>query len=78
MDLKTNKSNSNKNNINNEKSAFERFESDLKNSIFGVLFILLKDEETSIYGSFLIGLIQVLQILLFPFHSEVYCLLLFY
>ena len=78
MDLKTNHSNNNKTNIDSEKSAFERFESELKNSIFGVLFILLKDEEISIYGSFVIGLIQVLQMLLFPFHSEVYSLSLFY
>ena len=78
MDLKTNNSNNNKSSIDNEKSTFERFESELKNSIFGVLFVLLKDEETSIYGSFLVGLIQFLQMLLFPFHSEVINLNIYY
>ena len=41
MELKSN----NKNTIDSEKSSFEKFESELKNSIFGVLFVLLKDEE---------------------------------
>ena len=71
MDLNTNNPNGTRNNMDNEKSAFERFEIGLKNTIFGVLFVLLKDEEMSIYGSFLIAFIQFIQILMFPFHPEV-------
>ena len=71
MDLKTNNPNDNRNNLDNEKSAFERFEIEIKNTIFGVLFVLLKDEEMTIYGSFLIAFIQFIQILMFPFHPQV-------
>src|SRR5690348_2163619 len=71
MDLKTAEGNNNKNNIDSEKGAFERFESELKTTIFGVLFMLLKDEEMSIYTSIIIAVIQFLQILYFPFHPEI-------
>ena len=71
MDLNTDNSNEKRNNMDNEKSAFERFEIGLKNTIFGVLFVLLKDEEMSIYGSFVIAFIQFIQILMFPFHPQV-------
>jgi hypothetical protein len=67
MDIKASDSN-NKTNIDSEKGAFERFETELKNSIFGVLFLILKDDEMSIVLAFIISVIQFLQILYFPFH----------
>ena len=63
--------NNNKNNLDNEMGAYEKFESELKNTIFGVLFVLLKEQEVSIYGSFLIAFIQFIQLLIFPFHETV-------
>jgi hypothetical protein len=72
MDLKTNSnSNANKNAIDSEKSAFERFESELKNTIFGVLFVLLKDEEVSIWITFIFTFIEFFQIITFAFHENV-------
>jgi len=45
MDLKDNNSTANKNNIDTEKSTFERLETEVKNTIFSVVFVLLKDDE---------------------------------
>ena len=72
MDLKTTSSNANKNSIDNEKSTFERFESELKNTIFSVLFVLLKEDDMNIWWSFVITLIEFFQILIFPFHGQVF------
>ena len=41
--------NDDKSNINHEKSAYEKFEEDFKNSIFEVLFLLIQDEESSMF-----------------------------
>ena len=35
------------NNEEKEKTAFERFEEEVKGTIFNVLYVLLKDDETS-------------------------------
>ncbi len=47
MDMRND--NENKTNIDHEKSAYETFEEDFKNSIFGVLYLLLQDEESSMF-----------------------------
>jgi len=69
MDIKSNSGN-NKNSLDSEKSLYERLEIELKNVIFAVLFQLLKDDEPSIYFSFIISIIQFLQALYFPFHRN--------
>jgi len=69
MDLRAN--NDNKNAIDSEMGTFEKFEAELKNNIFGILFVLLKEQETSIYTSFILAAIQFLQLLIFPFHATI-------
>ena len=58
-------------NIDHEKSAYETFEEDFKNSIFGVLYLLLQDEESSMFWTITTIFIQFLQICTFPFHPNV-------
>jgi len=43
MDMRTgnNDNESNNSNLDHEKSAYEKFEEDIKNSVFGVLYLLL-------------------------------------
>lgn len=71
MDLKTSNATNSKNSFDSEKSSFEKFEADVKNAIFGVLFVLLKEEEMSIWVASIISIIEFFQILLFPFHYQV-------
>lgn len=73
MDLKAIGANEgdNKNSVDNEKSAFERFEAELKNIIFGVLFVLLKDDESNIWITSVVSIVQFIQIQIFPFHNQV-------
>jgi len=70
MDLRANNDN-NKNAIDSEMGTFEKFEAELKNNIFGILFVLLKEQETSIYTSFILAAIQFLQLMIFPFHDTI-------
>ncbi len=67
MELKSNNDNA-KNSLDSEKSFFQKLEIEMKNIIFSVMYILLKDEEASIYTSILIAIINFLQLLYFPFH----------
>jgi len=71
MDLRASNDNNNRNNIDSELGAFEKFEQELKNTIFGVLFVLLKEQEISIYTTLILALIQFIQLLIFPFHETV-------
>ena len=50
-----------------EKSAFEKFEENLKISIFGVLYVLLKNQNFSIWMEFIFVFIQLFQFLSFSF-----------
>jgi len=71
MDLRASNDNNNRNNIDSELGAFEKFEQELKNTIFGVLFVLLKEQEISIYTTLILALIQWIQLLIFPFHDTI-------
>lgn len=73
MDLKTaeNPNTQSRPNVDGDKSAFEKFEIELKNTVFGVLFVLLKEEEGSIWISSLFVFIEFFQILGFTFSAEV-------
>ena len=48
MDIKAGHSSNNKSSLDSEKSLLEKLESELKTIIFGVLFILLKEEDSSL------------------------------
>ena len=55
----------------NEKSTFERFEQELKNTIFGVTFIMLKTEQESTWQLYLILFIQACQLFSLVFNPNI-------
>ncbi len=52
-----------------EKSGFDRFESELKETVFAVIFLLIKEEEESLVYSLMDGVIEAFQLFSFPFLS---------
>ena len=70
MDFKAGRG-GNKNNLDSEKSFFEKFEAKYKKTYFWALFVLLKEEDSSIILALLGALITFLQLLIFPFHPNV-------
>ncbi len=54
-----------------EKSAFEKFEENVKKIIFGVLFVLLKSQDFSIVVDVILLIFEILQFMWFPFNSQV-------
>ena len=58
-------------NLLNEKTSFEKFEENLKISIFGVLYILLKNQSFSIWAEIIFVLLQLLQFMAFAFRPLV-------
>jgi hypothetical protein len=52
-----------------EKTGFEKFEAELKDTIFAVIFILVKDEDESLLYAISDGVIELFQLLSFPFLS---------
>jgi hypothetical protein len=71
MDIKAGHSSNNKSSLDSENSLLEKLESELKTIIFGVLFILLKEEDSSLILAMLVSFWMFLQLLIFPFHSNV-------
>ena len=58
-------------NLLSEKTSFEQFEENLKKSIFGVLFVLLKTQDFSIWVDIIFLTLELLQFMSFPFNKEV-------
>ena len=56
----------------NEFNIFERFEQKLKEIVFGVLYILIKDEDSSFFQPVVLSIIEVLQLLAYSFHPLLY------
>ncbi len=54
-----------------EKSAFEKFEGNVKKIIFGVLFVLLKSQDFSFVFDVILLIFETLQFMWFPFNSQV-------
>jgi len=50
----------------------EKLDFKIKETIFGVLYVLLKDSETNHYLELVLSLIEHFQFLLFPFHSAMF------
>jgi hypothetical protein len=70
--MKENKNNISLNhNLLTEKTSFEEFEENLKKSIFGVLFVLLKAQDFSILVDIIFLILEILQFMSFPFNAEV-------
>jgi hypothetical protein len=64
-----------KDNNEEEKSKLEQIEEEVKSSIFGVFYLLLKNNETSFWRFVLILLIEYIQLLSFSFDETVSILL---
>jgi hypothetical protein len=58
--------------ITEEKQGFEKFTSELKESVFQVLYLILKDEEEGLIGFFFETALDYLQNLAFAFYSKIY------
>jgi hypothetical protein len=54
-------------NILNDKTQFEKLEENLKVSIFGVLYVLLKNQDFSVWVEVIFVILQLFQFLAFPF-----------
>ena len=54
-----------------EKTAFERFEQELKQTIFGILFLVLKDEESGFLKTIIFIIIGEIQILTVIFSRDI-------
>lgn len=65
-------------NLLNGKTNFEKIEEDLKISIFGVLFVLLKNKDFNIYFEIFVILLQFLQFTSFAFYKVVKIIKLFH
>jgi len=64
-------------NLLNEKTSFEKLEEHLKSSIFGVLYILLKNQSFSIWAEIIFVIIQLLQFMAYTFRPMVNFLFIF-
>jgi hypothetical protein len=60
-----------KHNLLIEKTRFEKLEENIKNSIFGVLFVLLKEEDGSVLLELILIGFELLQLLVYPFNRNV-------
>jgi hypothetical protein len=58
-------------NLLNEKTSFEKLEETLKVSIFGVLYVLLKNQDFSVWVEIIFVILQLLQFMAFPFRPMV-------
>lgn len=54
-----------------EKGLLGRFQTEWKNTIFGVFFVLLKEENSSIFVTIIVHFFLFLQLLIFPFSENV-------
>ena len=52
-----------------KKSGYEKFEAEVKETIFAVIFILIKDEEEDLIFSILDAIVELMQLLQFPLTS---------
>ncbi len=69
--MKENKTNSFHWNHLDELSCFDQIQAKFKNSIFATVYILLKNQNTSLIVEMVFILLQLLQILAFPFPPTV-------
>jgi hypothetical protein len=52
-----------------EKTGYEKFEAELKDTVFAVIFLIVKEEDESLLFSVIDGMIELLQLLQFPYQS---------
>lgn len=58
--------------LDKEKNSFDNLKNQIKSSLFGVFFVMLKDTDTSLPLVIFMELINFFQITIFPFHSSVF------
>ena len=58
-------------NLLTEKTSFEKLEEKIKSSIFAVLFVLLKNQDFSIWVEIIFVFIQLFQFMSFSFSKKV-------
>ena len=56
-----------------EKTGYEKFEAELKETVFAVIFLLVKDEDESVLASVADAVIELFQLISFPFLSVYLC-----
>jgi len=54
-----------------EVGGFRKFVKDMKEGMFGVMFVLLKENEMSIYLTVVLCVIEFIQVISLAFHDEV-------
>ena len=54
-----------------EKTGYEKFEAELKETIFAVIFLLVKEEDESLWSTLFDAITELFQLLQFPFLSGV-------
>ena len=70
--MKDNKNNISLNlNLLTTKTGFEKLEEKIKNSMFNVLYFMLKNQEFSLWIEVIFVILQLLQLMSFPFHPMV-------
>lgn len=72
MDIKTTDTNTDNDLLlTAEVGGFRKFIKDVKESMFGVMFVLLKENEMSIYLAVILCVIEFIQVMSLAFHDEV-------
>ena len=56
-------------NLGKKKTVYEKFEAEFKETVFAVIFILIKDEDEDLWFSILDAAIELMQLLQFPLTS---------
>jgi hypothetical protein len=69
--MKVGAANIDKGSLHPDKGIFKKFGQEVQSLVFGVLFVLLKEEDTSIIIPLIINGFQFFQLLIFPFHPKV-------
>ena len=65
------KANLNQFDLDSDPNALQRIGNELKSTIFGMVSLLLKEHEISVYIAILIPIIEFLQVAGFAFHNQV-------
>ena len=72
MDQQSINSVNQKPNSTSHKSSFSKVSKEFKLLLFGVLNLLLKEDEISVYFSGMLAIIEVIQAFIFLFHPQVF------
>ncbi len=57
--------------ISENESKYQKFQKRFKNSLFYLIFLMLKDTDSNLFFQIILLIIQYIQIMYFPFYSYV-------